>query len=138
MNNHHNLFIPYCIVWILLSHMSFDICFWVNIGPTTQLSISYYSYYESLSSQNSQRLALAQKILIITTIFFPHIVKYGYSCPIESLVFLWMNIYQATLISISHYSDFVSRWKKIVANGSISINTNHVHISHLSCCIVWI
>ena len=37
-----------------------------------------------------------------------HLVDYVYCCPIEPLMFIWMNIGPATPISILHYSDLVS------------------------------
>ena len=44
VNNCHNIFLPYSVIWILLSHKSFDILLCVNIGLATPIIISCDSY----------------------------------------------------------------------------------------------
>ena len=67
MNNCHNLFLPSCGVWIWLSHRAFDI-FWVNIGPSTPISIFHDSDSAPWWSQNSRKMSKAPQIWRITTI----------------------------------------------------------------------
>ena len=70
--------------WILV-----DIC-----------SFIFHAAFDLVSwwPQNSRKMALAPKIWRITTIFFSHLVDYGYRCPIDPLKFLWLNLGPATPI----------------------------------------
>ena len=114
MYNYLNIFHPSCRVWISLSHRPSDIFSWVNICWDMLISISHYSDLVSWWSQNSKKMTLAPYRWRITTLFFFHLVEYRYSCPIEPMIFIWVNIGQDMLIYISYYSDLVSWWSQIV------------------------
>ena len=67
--NHHNILLWSCEVLILLSHICFDKFLWVYIGTDTPISTSSDTDSVSWWSQMNRKMAIAQKIRKITTVF---------------------------------------------------------------------
>ena len=112
MKKNHNNFLPYCRVWISLSHRSFDIFLWVNICWYRLVSISQYPGSMSWWSLNRSKMALFPEIMGIATSFPSRILYYGHPCLIEPLIFIsrWILV---KLNNLHFYlSDSVSWWSQ--------------------------
>ena len=120
-------FLPSCIIWILLSHKSIDWFFAENIGWDVLIYISQNSDSFSWWSRSIREMALAPYKWRIATTFSSHILECIYRCPIEPLIFIWVNIGLATPIFISCDSDTVSWWTHKKENGSSSIHMKNFH-----------
>ena len=102
MNNCHNIFLPYCGVWILLSHRDFDI-FWVNIGPAPPISFSHGS--DSVVGNSSISINMNNYHNIFT-----HFLGYGYCFTIDPLIVSSLLILVQLNQSFLYDSDSVSWW----------------------------
>ena len=105
MNNFHNIFPSYSVVWISLSHRAFDIFLCVNIGPATPIFI--YRDPDSVSwwLQNSKKMSLSPYIGRITKIFSSNLVEYIYSWPIDPLMYFSLLI----LVQLHQFSLLVTQ-----------------------------
>ena len=108
MKNWHNILLPSCGVWILLSHRALQ-CFswWILFPPhkyqflvTHIYSLGYYKIVENGYSSKSMN-----NYNDIST----HFTECEYCCPIGILIFFCVFIGPTTPIYICHYSDSVSR-----------------------------
>ena len=99
-NNYHNIIInlvEYGYHYII-DYLVFIMYY---ISPATPVYTSHDSDSVSWWWQNSKKMALASKIRIISIICYSHLVEYGYHCPIETFLVLWVNICLGTSISTS-------------------------------------
>ena len=122
------VFLPYCRGQIYWYHRAFGY-FWVFIGWYMLISIFKYSNLVSWSTQNIRRMALDPEVGTITT-NFSHILECVHCRSIEPLVFFWVFICRATLLSISGYSYSVYWWtqnsRKLALSSKILRTTKHL------------
>ena len=107
MNNFHNILLPSCEVWILLSHRYFDIFLgkYLSRYTTFYLSLIVFGVLVIIKQQENGSGSINMKNY--HNIFY-RLVWYGYCSPIDPLVIFWVNIGLDTPISISRYSYLVS------------------------------